>query len=318
VIRFLSFFVASALGLCAQTMPSLLNSAGQQASVPADRVVATVDGKDVTAGEVRQALSTLPPEFTQLFNQNPQYAIQQMFMMNYLASEAEKQKLGEQSPLKEQLAAQRANALAAAMLTWEQNSYKPPAEALADYYTKNQANYKQSKGKIIAIAFKPSNPPVVKAGQDMQAAIEAAARATQRTESDAEARANEVVQKARGGADFESLVAEYSDDPVTKKEKGASVINYKSVPEMKSAIFPLAAGQIAGPIKRENVFLIFKVEEVAVQPQSEVLEDIYQQLRAAHVREWFEGITRRFTPAVKAPEFFGAQGQQMTPSGPRP
>ena len=52
----------------------------------------------------------MPDEFVQLFQQNPKYAVQQLFMLRYLSEEAEKAKLGEQSPLKEQLAFLRANA----------------------------------------------------------------------------------------------------------------------------------------------------------------------------------------------------------------
>ncbi len=310
----------AAVSLSAQVMPSLLNSAGQQATVSNDRVVATVDGKNVTAGEIRDALKIMPPELTQMFNQNPSYAIQQMFMMQFLAGEGEKLKLGEQSPLKEQLAAMRANALASAMLTWEQNSYMPPKEAIADYYGKNQANYRRVKGKMIVVAFKPSAPPVMQGGsQDAQAkaVFEAMSRA-KKTESEALTAAQTVVEKARAGADFESLVAEYSDDGESKKDKGSTTITHASLPELKNALFPAAAGQIVGPIRRDFGFVIFKVEENTVQPQVEVEADIYQQLRAAHIREWFEGIGRRFTPEVKAPEFFGQQGPQAVPGGPRP
>src|SRR6266478_4274255 len=110
----------------AQLMPT--------AEIPADAVVAKVDGKNLTAGEVRIALTNMPPEFGQLYKQNPQVAIQQMYVMRYLADEAEKAKLGEESPLKEQLALLRANVLASAMLSHEHNYFPVSDETIEQYY----------------------------------------------------------------------------------------------------------------------------------------------------------------------------------------
>jgi len=84
--------------------------------IPNDQVVAKIDGKDVTAGDVYDALLAMPPEFVQLYNRNPQYAVQQLFMMQFLSSEADKYQLAEKAPYKQQLKAQRDNILAGALL----------------------------------------------------------------------------------------------------------------------------------------------------------------------------------------------------------
>src|ERR1700716_274562 len=144
--HFLIFALAST-PLLAQTVPG---------SVPDIAVVATVDGKDVTAGEVRQSIAVMPNEFIQLFQQNPKYAVQQLFMLRYLSDEAEKSKLGEQSPLKEQLAFLRANSMASAMISHEHNFYPVSTQQIKEFYEKNQARYQQAKIKVIYVAFKPS------------------------------------------------------------------------------------------------------------------------------------------------------------------
>ena len=100
----------------------------------------------------------MPNEFVQLFQQNPKYAVQQLFMLRYLADEAEKAKLGEQSPLKEQLAFLRANSMASAMVSHEHNFYPVSNQQIKEFYDKNQARYQQAKIKVIYIAFKPSAP----------------------------------------------------------------------------------------------------------------------------------------------------------------
>ena len=97
--------------------------AAPQTDVPDDAVVAKVDGMPVTAGEIRKSLMIMPNEFVQLFNQNPKYAVQQLFMLRYLSEEAERTKLGDESPMKEQLAFLRANAMASAMVSHEHNFY---------------------------------------------------------------------------------------------------------------------------------------------------------------------------------------------------
>ena len=98
----------------------------------------------------------MPNEFIQLFQQNPGYAVQQLFMLRYLSDEAEKAKLGEQSPLKEQLEFMRANSMASAMISHEHNFYPVSNQQLKEFYDKNQARYQQAKIKVISITFKPA------------------------------------------------------------------------------------------------------------------------------------------------------------------
>ena len=97
---------------CGLLITNVSAQAVPHADVPDDAVVAKVDGMPVTAGEIRKSLTIMPKEFIQLFNQNPKYAVQQLYMLRYLSDEAERTKLGDESPMKEQLAFLRANAMA--------------------------------------------------------------------------------------------------------------------------------------------------------------------------------------------------------------
>src|SRR5579859_4698596 len=140
-MKYLSILALAGALLVAQTPPT--------GAIPDDAVVAAVDGKDVTAGEIRQSMAFMPNEFLQLFQQNPKYAVQQLFMLKYLSDQAEKAKLGEQSPLKEQLALLRANTMASAMVTHEHNFYPVSSQEIKEFYDKNQARYQQAKIKVI-------------------------------------------------------------------------------------------------------------------------------------------------------------------------
>ena len=282
-------------------------------TVPDDAVVATVDGKDVTAGEIRQNLAFMPNEFIQLFQQNPTYAVKQMFMLRYLADEAEKAKLGEQSPLKEQLAFLRANTLASAMVSHEHNFYQVSNQELKQFYDKNQARYQQAKIKVIYIAFKPSAPltgpvPTGKSLEDVARAIsEGGSSKTQRTEAEARKLAEDLVRQIRSGADFAKLVAEYSEDPTSKAawgDFGVVNINSSYSEDVKKAVLALKVGEVTDPLPQSNAFYIIRVEEKTIQPLAELTVSISEEIRGAHLNQWLGDVAKRFEPTVKSVPFF--------------
>ena len=303
----MKYFLIIALActpLVAQTLPS---------AVPDDTVVASVDGKDVTAGEIRHNLAYMPNEFIQLFQQNPKYAVQQLFMLRYLSDEAEKAKLGEQSPLKEQLAFLRANSMASAMISHEHNFYPVSNQQIKEFYDKNQSRYQQAKIKVIYLAFKPAAPvmgavPRGKSLEDVARAIsEGGSSQTQRTEADARKLAEDLVKQIRGGADFTKLVAEYSEDPTSKAAGGDfGVVNVNSSysADVKKAVLALKAGEVTDPLPQSHAFYIIRVEEKTIQPMSEVTVSISEEIRGAHLNQWLAEVSKRFEPAVKSVEFF--------------
>src|SRR5579862_7202943 len=142
-MKYLFILALACAPLVAQRLPG---------AVPDDTVVANVDGKDVTAGEIRQSMAYMPNEFIQLFQQNPKYAVQQLFMLRYLSEEGEKAKLGDESPLKEELAFLRANSMASAMISHEHNFYRVSNKEVKEFYDQNQSRYQQAKIKVIYIA----------------------------------------------------------------------------------------------------------------------------------------------------------------------
>jgi len=317
------FLTFSYCALCSALLAQLPPTA-----ITPETVVAKVDGKDVTAGEIQQALVTMPPQFMQLYNQNPKAAVQQLFVMRYLAEEGEKLKLAEQSPLKEQLQMQRENAVAGARLNYESDHYQVPQEAIEDYYQRNQAKYQQARIKVISIAFKPTlagtgTTPSAGSLDDVAKQALAAAHSTeQRSEAEARQRADELVQKLRAGEDFVKLVAEYSDDAKSKAVGGdfPPVKPSSSYPdEVKKAVFALNPGQVTAPIRQVSAFYVIRVEDKSTQPVNEVLDPISREIRQAHVTEWFQNLTKRFEPTVESVEFFTQPAKPVPPeAAPKP
>jgi peptidyl-prolyl cis-trans isomerase C len=275
--------------------------------VPNDKVVAKIDGKDVTAGEVYAALLAMPPQFVQMYNQNPKNAIQQLFMMRFLADEGEKLKLGERSPYKEQLAAERANVLAGALLGFQQDHFPVSDDAVQKYYDQHQALYQQAKVRAISVRFKPLADPNAPFEARARADMEAALANVQRSEEEARARANEIAGKLKDGADFAKLVEEYSDDAASKAKGGdlGIVENTSSqANEIKQAVAKLQAGELSAPVRVSNAYFILRVDEKVTLPKDRVQSFIIEELRKVQIKAWFDDVTRRFVPQVESPEFF--------------
>lgn len=299
---FLSAFFGLAVFGCAAFAQTPL-----PAKVPGDKVVAKIDGKDVTAGEVYAALLAMPPQFVQMYNQNPKYAIQQLFMMRFLADEGEKLKLGERSPYKEQLAAERANVLAGALLGYQQDHFPVSDDAVQKYYDQHTALYQQAKVRAISVRFKPVADPKASFEERARADMEAAIAKVQRSEEEARARANEVAGKLKDGADFAKLVEEYSDDAASKAKGGdfGIVENTSShSSEIKQAVAKLQPGELSAPVRVSNAYFILRVDEKVTLPKDRVQNLIMTELRKTQIKAWFDEVTRRFDPKVESPEFF--------------
>jgi peptidyl-prolyl cis-trans isomerase C len=291
------------------------------AGVPPDTVVAKVDGKDVTAGEVRKILEDAGPQFAQAFRANPTVAVRDFFVISFLAEEGEKLKLAEQSPWKEQLEISRVNLIANAMVNHERDNFGISTEEIEKYYERNQAHYEQAKIKVISITFKPpvpsgTSPDAVKAAAE---AFVKGARNT-RPEEEAKTLAADIVKQARAGADFAQLVAQYSDDPISKASGGdfGVVKSTSSYPnDIKKAVFALKPGEVSDPVRQPSADDIIPCQERSLQAIGEVREVIVQEIRQAHLGEFLKDLQARFMPKIEKPEFF-SQPPAVSPVPPKP
>src|SRR5579884_87163 len=301
--------VGSLLVFCA-----VFVAAQVQPPMPPDTVVATVAGQNVTIDDVRHMLENAPAQFTQMFQNSPQMAIQQYFMMRFLAREAERLKLADQSPLKEQLELMRENFLAGAMFNHERDSFPVSAQEIDSFYEKNKSRWEQAKIKAIFIAFKPgvtvSSSAATSAGDIAAAArsaFEGAHPANQRSEEEARKLAADLVKQLREGADFVKLVEQYSDDSSSRGSQGdfGTVKASSAYPDdLKKAIFALQPGELSDPVRQPTGFYIIRMEEKSFEPENDVRETIIQEIRQAHLGDKMNEWTARFQPTVKNTEFF--------------
>ncbi len=306
--------------LCASLSVSLW------AQAPAEdpsKVVATVAGKDVTVADLQKILSSFSPQDMQVLKQNPQNVLSQYFLFMHLAEEADKDKLLEKSPYKEQFEGLRLQLLRNARLNEENNTFPVTSEMIDSYYKDHSAQYQQARIKVIYIAYAGQ---VASKGTDA-AALEAAAKGAlaaahaKRSEAEARALAEDIVKQLRGGADFAKLVAQYSEDATSKAAGGdfgfiKAVSEYPA--EFKNAVFALQPGEISEPIRQPTAYYVVRLEEKGTQPVDEVREPIVHAIRSDHMNEWMKEMNASYQAVIKDSDFFKALGGPAAPNATPP
>jgi peptidyl-prolyl cis-trans isomerase C len=297
-------------------------SLGAQApAVDPQKVVAVVAGKDITVADVQLMLSKFSAQDVQTFQQNQQMVLGQYFLFIHLAEEAEKSKLLEKSPYKEQYEGLRLQLLRNARLNEENNSYPVTPEMIESYYKLHGAQYEQAKIKVISIAYSGQAIPSGTGPAALEAAARNALAAAQTKRSEAEARtlAESIVKQLRAGADFAKLAEQYSEDPVSKAAGGdfgviKAVSEYPA--ELKSAVFALKPGEIAEPLRQPTAFYVIRLEEKGTQPVDEVREPIVQTIRNEHMNQWMKDMNASYQATIKDPDFFKTFGTPAAPGAP--
>jgi peptidyl-prolyl cis-trans isomerase C len=262
----------------------------QQAKVPDDKVVAEIDHKKYTAGEVRAIVAGFTPQAKQFYAMNPSNALQQAFIIKYLADEAAKKDLDKQN--KALLEFVRAQTMAQIALSDYADHVAIPAAEQQKYYSEHAADFEQAKVRVIYIAFSSG-----KVKSDVKV----------RTEAEAMAKIEDLRKQLASGVDFAKLAKENSEEQETAEKGGEWGIikrNSKLPPEVLKAIFALKAGEVSQPIKQANGCYLLKVDEFSKQPYDEVANQIFDQMKSAIVGAYIEGVNKRFTIKVEDTDFF--------------
>jgi peptidyl-prolyl cis-trans isomerase C len=233
-----------------------------------DTVVAIIDGKPLTAGELLGLLRLSGPQALQNFKTNPEAYLRQIAHMRYLSAEAEKNKLDQKSPYQDQLEFNRQLVLFNAQAqTFFDNLTVSPDEQ-KHFYEVNKDRYREVQVKAIYVAF--SKVAVGGGG------------GTSLTEDQAREKAVGLVKQIRAGADFVKLVKENSDDRSSAAKDGDyGVIRQsdKIDASILKAIFALKPGEISDPVRSTNGFYIFRAEKNDYKPFDQVKDDIFIEIK---------------------------------------
>ncbi|MGB9605140.1 MAG: peptidylprolyl isomerase [Bryobacteraceae bacterium] len=278
------------LALWGQTAPQ----PAAPAAIKPETVVAMVDGKPVTAAELQGLYRTVGPQVQQNAARDPVAFLRQYAMLKRLSELAEKQKLDQQSPYREALAAGRMQILyqAAIQHTYENIPVSPDDQK--KFYEANHDRWVQARVKVIYIPF--SENPSAAAGPKKPL-----------SESEARAKAENIVKQLRAGADFLKMVREHSEDPTSAAKDGdfPPISKSDQIPDsIKQAVFALKKGEISDPVRAPNGFYIFRAEEITVKPYDAVKDEIFNEIKLARLREVLDSIQKGVEVKVENEAFF--------------
>lgn len=217
-----------------------------------NRVVAIIDGKQITAKQAVDLLKPYTPEQRKQLEANLALGLQRVYMQQQFAQQAEKMNLDQQSPFREELQNARQQILAQAYMQKLGEGANGTAGDAKQYYDTHPADFDTVKLSGIFVAFAAPGTP------------SSAAPTGTRTEEQAKERAMDIEKKIKDGGDFATLARTESDN----KQNAASggdlgtypINNPRIPPDIKAAIEKLQPGQVSEPIRIAGAFLIIKLD----------------------------------------------------------
>ncbi len=243
-------------------------------------------------------ISAMNPQMRQVALRQPRQVLDQFALFQKIASEAEKAKLDEQSPYREQIADARRQILVNAQVNAATSQVEVSSADQKKFYDGNKARYTGARAKVIFI----SQTSVTKGLVDQQVT------ATRSPEQSLEL-ANEIVSKLAKGEDFVGLAKQYSDDAETSG-KGADFPDLvrptsATVPQnIRDAILASKAGDIVGPLRHDTGYYVFRIDSIEVIPYDMVKDEIYKELKDLGLRAWLDQTKAGATVVIENEAYF--------------
>ena len=286
-MKVLSVFLFTCLSAAwAQTSPAPA-AAPQMPDVPDQAVIAVFDdGVKFTMGDFKKIFAILPPDNQPMALRDRKTFLQQWGFMRKLAQMAEKSKLDQESPSKEQIEYARMMVLSQAKLGDALNSIAVEPAEIVKFYDTDKDRFKEIRVKAIYVSFGQSGKST--------------------TEDEAKAKATKLLAAIRGGADFVKLVKENSDDETSKAKDGdfATLRRNDNIPDaIRAAVFSLKQGEVTEPVRQPNGYYLLRAEEMRYRPLSQVRDEIFTELKQRHYSQWLEQTNKETKVEFTNPAF---------------
>jgi peptidyl-prolyl cis-trans isomerase C len=284
---------------------------GQKVAVEPDSqtVVATVNGRKLTAAELTTFVGSLPAQFQQFWERDRKGFLEQYALLDVLAKVAEEEKIPEREPYKSRLEYARRQTLQTSLFEAHQQAIPVELSEIQAAFQASQDKYTQAKVKMLYISF-VSGPAAAPADPKAPKPL---------TEAEAKTKIEGLLKQIRSGGDFVKLLKEHSEDPASKEKDGdfGTIRKSDRLPEdVKKAIFSMKPGQVSDPIRQPNGFYLFRLEELTQQKFDEVKEAIASELKQKKFDEWFQGIRKRISIQYDNEGFFQTSAPAPKPGNP--
>lgn len=200
-----------------------------------NKILATVNGKEITENDLNMAMTRFPQENQAFFatEQGKAQLLEQLISFELVSKYAADEKLNETEEYKEQLEILKKDLLIQAGV-----------KKVLDAVTVSEEEVK---------AFYEGNPDMFKG--------EASVRA-KHILVDSEEKAKDVKATIDGGVSFEEAAKEHSSCPSSSQGGDLGFFTRgRMVPEFEEAAFELAVGEVSEPVKTQFGYHLIKVEE---------------------------------------------------------
>jgi hypothetical protein len=276
------------------------------------RVVATINGKQITAKEAAEMLKPFPPDQRKQYESNLPKLVQELYMREQLADAATKMSLDQQTPWKEQVALSRENVLAQAYLTkLSEEAVKSGPGDPKKYYDEHPDEFDQVNLSAIFVGFTPPGTP---AGSPQQP--------NARTEQQASEKATDIEKKLKAGGDFAAIARTDSDNTGSAQKGGvlgAFNMGDPQLPaELRTAIGKLQVGQVSEPVRVATAYLIVKLDSRKKVPFEEAQAGIVTKMKTEKSQAAARQELDKYKIKVEDPDFFEAAGARPMPTLQRP
>ena len=126
-----------------------------------------------------------------------------------------------------------------------------------------------------------------------------------RTEEEARALAQSLLERLESGEDFAALAEEYSDDPGSAGQGGdlGWIEPDVMMPEFESALYDLQAGEVAGPVETEFGWHLIRLDEIDAprgQTFAEARSQILEEVREERADDLYIELSERLIDLVYA------------------
>jgi len=235
-----------------------------------DDVVAKIGNKKITVTEFNKLISYFDADRQKMIESNPQMkeTILTQLVQSMVVSDIAKKKGFDKKPeIKQQLEFFSDSFVATEYLKREvTQKISVPDSEVKQYYDAHQDEFK--------------TPEMVKAKHIL---IRVAPGASEEDKKKAMGKAEDILKQIKGGAEFEKLAGEVSEDPGSKTKGGdlGFFAKGRMVKPFEDAAFALKPGELSGVVETQFGYHIIKVDETkepSIEPFDKVKEKINQKL----------------------------------------
>jgi hypothetical protein len=230
-----------------------------------EMVRGTVDGKPVTQAQLETLLELVPAEQRGPLSADPEELLRFYGFVMRMSEIAEKDKLAQQSPWKEQLELGRRWVLTLAEMSEHGKGSMPSSAEVEKYYEAHKDAYTTI---FVTVAEVP-----IKNASEVADALE---------------KANDLSKKIEGGGDFTAIAKQYPESPEFKSFKKSD----KLPPEIKDPVLQLKPGKVTKPILRPSGVFLIRLDKVEVTPLDNIRGDIVRDLQNDQYQTWMNGIRK--------------------------